>query len=177
LPAEALAAAVGSTGVRTEETGTIRIYGHGCPSKRRRSLSEHPLSIHRPDNRLRSLSFATVRFSAFSASGRGISNGGERRRPCQQGLISPVSLIRSQPPPHFPRQDAKSGRWSRRMRARRPVRASTGASTAVTTGRVCHASLPRAGTFASFYGGRWSSTWGLSRNGERVTALSQIRIS
>ena len=59
----------------------------------------HPLSIHRLDNRLRSLSFATVRFSAFSASRRGKSDGGERRRPCQQGLISPWSQVRIPPPP------------------------------------------------------------------------------
>ena len=51
--------------------------------------SVHPLSIHRPDDRLRSRSFATVRFTAFSASGRAESNEVERRRPCQQGLINP----------------------------------------------------------------------------------------
>src|SRR5947208_1573536 len=68
----------------------------------------HPLSIHRPHNRLRSLSFATVRASAFLASRGGKSNGGERRRPCQQGLISPWSQVRIPPPPSkFSHQDAK----------------------------------------------------------------------
>jgi hypothetical protein len=62
-------------------------------------LTVHPLSIHRPDIRLRSLSFASVRFSAFLASRRGKSDDGERRRPCQQGLISPWSQVRIPPPP------------------------------------------------------------------------------
>src|SRR4051794_13934956 len=61
----------------------------------------HPLSIHRPDNRPRSLSFATVRLSAFSVSRHRKSNGGERRRPCQQGLISPWSQVQIPPPPPF----------------------------------------------------------------------------
>jgi hypothetical protein len=59
----------------------------------------YPLSIHRSYNRLRSPPVVIVRFSAFLASRRGKSDGGERRRPCQQGLISPGSLVRIPPPP------------------------------------------------------------------------------
>src|SRR5438270_4595474 len=59
----------------------------------------HPLSIHRPDNRLGSPPVAPVRFSAFSASRHGKSDGGERRRTRQQGLISPWSQVRIPPPP------------------------------------------------------------------------------
>lgn len=102
---------------------------------------EHPLSIHRPDSRLRSPSFATVRVFAFSASRRGKSDGGERQRPCHQGHIRP----RTQPPPHFLRQDANSEATSGRVRARGPLRASTGASTARVTCRVYHNYLPQAG--------------------------------
>jgi hypothetical protein len=128
-----------SSGVSTKGPGNRDPWPQRS-STHRRPLSEHPLSIHPPDNRHRSRSFATVRAPAFSVSRRGKSDGGERRRPCQQGLISPVSLVRSQPPPHFPRQDAKSRASLGCVRARRPVRASTGASTARATARMCTSS-------------------------------------
>ena len=79
----------------------------------------HPQCIHQPDNRLRSRSFAAVRDSAFSASGQGKSNGGERRRPCQQGLISPWSQVQIPPPP--PEEVACT---SQTARASQPTRAA-----------------------------------------------------
>jgi hypothetical protein len=96
------------------------------------------------------------------ASRPGKSNGGERQRTRQQGLISPVSLVRSQPPPYFPRQDAKSGASSTYVRARGPLRASTGASTAPATSHVYHPSLPQS---------RGVPTWAVndhSRSGRRT---------
>lgn len=56
----------------------------------------------------------------------------------------------------FSRHDAKSRAASGCVRARRPVRASTGASTVPATGRVYHASLPQVGgTIIVGRGCRW----------------------
>ena len=61
-------------------------------------------------------------------------------------LISPWSQVRIPPPPHFPHQDAKSGRLSGCVRAPRPVRASTGAATTRRPAHGCASSRYRSGT-------------------------------